>query len=152
MQFWMIISIRKPIFPPQFYKQMSNTKKDKMGIASACVRDLKDPRTTEPHQLPIYATSSFRLETLEQGIGIFSGKEEGHTYGRYRNPTIDMVAQKIANLEAYGLDMEAEAVLTSSGMSAISTLLFATLKPGDQLLTQGNLYGVPPYRLSLIHI
>jgi len=120
---------------------MSKTNKDKMGLASACVRDLKDPRTTEPHQMPIYATSSFRLETLEQGIGIFSGKEEGHTYGRYRNPTIDMVAQKIANLEAYGLDIEAEAVLTSSGLSAIRTMFFATLHPGDQLLTQGNLYG-----------
>lgn len=112
-----------------------------MGFASACVHDLKDPRTTEPHQMPIYATSSFRMETLEQGIDIFAGKAEGHTYGRYRNPTVDMVAQKIANLEAYGLDIEAEAVLTSSGMSAISTLLFASLKPGDQLLTQGNLYG-----------
>ncbi len=73
-----------------------------MGFASACVHDLKDPRTTEPHQLPIYATSSFRMETLEQGIDIFAGKAEGHTYGRYRNPTIDMVAQKIANLEAFG--------------------------------------------------
>lgn len=115
--------------------------KNKMKMSSACVRDLKDPRSTAPHQLPIYATSSFRMETLDQAIGIFSGKDEGHTYSRYRNPTVDMVAQKIANLEAFDLDLEADAILTSSGMAAISTLLLACLKPGDQLLTQGNLYG-----------
>lgn len=116
-------------------------KSKKIGIGSTCVHDLPDPITTPSHIMPIYATSSYALETLDDGIAIFSGKKEGHTYSRYRNPTVDMVAQKIANLESYGLDMEAEAVMTSSGMSAISTLLMACLKPGDQLLTQGNLYG-----------
>ena len=37
--------------------------------------------------------------------------------------------------------MEADAILTSSGMSAIHTLLLGLLKKGDKVLTQGNLYG-----------
>lgn len=114
---------------------------EKTKFGSLCVHELKDKRTTKPHQLPIYATSSFEFENINQGIDIFSGKATGHVYGRYGNPTIEAVAEKIARLEAFGLNMEAHCILTSSGMSAISTLAMATLKSGDKILTQGNLYG-----------
>ena len=112
-----------------------------MQIDSFCVKEPLDPRTTAPHILPIYATSSFSFENIEQGIEIFSNIESGHTYSRYSNPTVDAVAQKIADLETHGLGFEAAAVMTSSGMSAISTLLLGLLKAGDRVLTQGNLYG-----------
>lgn len=112
-----------------------------MGFGSKCVHELSDFRTTKPHQLPIYATSSFEFESIDQGIAIFEGKEKGHVYGRYGNPTIEAVAQKIALLEAHGLDINAHAILVSSGMSAIATLMMACLKSGDKILTQGNLYG-----------
>ena len=102
---------------------------------------MDDLRTTKPHQLPIYATSSFEFENVNQGIDIFSGKAEGHVYGRYGNPTIETVAEKIARLETFGIDLQAHCILTSSGMSAISTLALASLKSGDKILTQGNLYG-----------
>lgn len=113
----------------------------KKSFASLCVKEQADTRTTKPHQLPIYATSSFEFESINQGIDIFTGKEEGHVYGRYGNPTIETVANKIALLETYGLDMEAKAIMFSSGMSAIATLLMSVLKTGDKVLTQGNLYG-----------
>ncbi len=114
---------------------------EKTKFGSLCVQELADKKTTKPHQLPIYATSSFEFESVNQGIAIFSGKQEGHVYGRYGNPTIETVAEKIARLETFGLDLEAKCMLTSSGMSAISTLAMATLKSGDKILTQGNLYG-----------
>ncbi len=112
-----------------------------MQIDSFCVKEPLDLRTTAPHVLPIYATSSFVFEDIEQGIEIFSNIESGHTYSRYANPTVDTVAQKIADLETHGLGLAATAVLTSSGMSAISTLLSGLLRSGDKVLTQGNLYG-----------
>ena len=105
------------------------------------VKEATEQRTVPPHVLPIYATSSFSFETMDQGISIFKDIESGHTYSRYANPTVDAVAEKIAQLEGYGLGMEASAVMTSSGMSAISTLLLGLLKAGDAILTQGNLYG-----------
>ena len=114
---------------------------EKSRFGSLCVHELKDKRTTKPHQLPIYATSSFEFENINQGIDIFSGKAEGHVYGRYGNPTIEVVAEKIARLETFNLNMEAHCILTSSGMSAISTLAMAALKKDDKILTQGNLYG-----------
>lgn len=114
---------------------------DSIHFGSLCVHELEDKRSTTPHQLPIYATSSFVLETLEQGIDVFSGRQPGHTYSRYGNPTIDAVADKIARLESHGLDFRATGLFTSSGMSAVGTLMMGLLKSGDKILTQGNLYG-----------
>lgn len=112
-----------------------------MHIDSLTVKERPDNRTTAPHVLPIYATSSFAFEDINQGIEIFKNIESGHVYSRYANPTVDTVAAKIADLETHGLGLEASAVMTSSGMSAISTLLLGVLKAGDKILTQGNLYG-----------
>jgi len=114
---------------------------DKISFDSLCVKEYQRNESTKPHQLPIYATSSFNFDSLDQGIDIFTGRETGHSYSRYGNPTIDAVASKIAALEAYGLDLDAYGYLTSSGMSAISTLMVSTLSQGDTLLTQSNLYG-----------
>lgn len=112
-----------------------------MRFNSICTKELRSKQEVRSHILPIYPTSSFSFDTIEQGINIFKGEEAGHVYGRYGNPTIEAVADKIAQLEAYGLDNQAKAIMTSSGMSAISTLFMATLKAGDKVLTQGNLYG-----------
>lgn len=115
-------------------------KKNK-SFNSLCVHELAEKRTTKPHQLPIYATSSFEFEDINQGIDIFTGKATGHVYGRYGNPTIEAVAEKIALLETHGSDLKAKGIMVSSGMAAISTLVMGCLKSGDKLLTQGNLYG-----------
>jgi methionine-gamma-lyase len=113
----------------------------KVRFGSFCVKEGQDTRTTKPHVLPIYATSSFEFEDIQQGINIFEGKEEGHVYGRYGNPTVNTIEQKLAQLEVFGSDDQAAAVMFSSGMSAISTLLMSCLRPGDKVLTQGNIYG-----------
>lgn len=110
-------------------------------FGSLCAKELKENRTTKPHALPIYATSSFEFEGIQQGIDVFLKKEEGHIYGRFGNPTIDTVARKLALMETHGTDLEAYAYLCSSGMAAISTLMLATLKKGDKVLTQANIYG-----------
>ncbi|MDH7559376.1 MAG: aminotransferase class I/II-fold pyridoxal phosphate-dependent enzyme [bacterium] len=58
-------------------------------------------------------------------------------YGRYNNtPTHEVLQNKLAALE----NAEA-AVVTASGMAAISTTVLALLKSGDHLLAQNCLYG-----------
>jgi methionine-gamma-lyase len=106
-----------------------------------CVVEYEDQRSTKPHILPIYATSSFEMENMEHGIEIFTGKQRGHVYGRYGNPTIDTTAKKIADLEAYGMEIQPYGFMTSSGMSAIAVLLQSLLSSGDGILTQEDLYG-----------
>lgn len=113
----------------------------KMSFESQCIHDKNKAFTSLPHQLPIYATSSFEFETYQEVSAVFKGEKYGHVYSRYGNPTMDSVAQKIANLEAYSLDLDAFGLLTSSGMSAISTLLLTICESGSTLITQENLYG-----------
>lgn len=113
----------------------------KIGFGSRCVHDIRKESTTIPHNLPIYATSSFDFASIEQGMAVFSGEEEGHLYSRFGNPTIESVAAKIAALEAYKLDIDTYGYLFSSGLNAIATLMLACVKPGEKILTQGNLYG-----------
>lgn len=113
----------------------------KLKIDSLCVKEGYENRSTKPHQLPIYATSSFTFDRLEDANEIFKGQAQGHVYSRYGNPTVDTVAQKLADLEAFGTGLDAYGFLTSSGMSAISTVVMANIKAGETILTQGDLYG-----------
>ena len=113
-----------------------------MRLKTLCVNNPKDPSTTKSHQLPIYATSSFEFDNVEHEMEVFRDPSKAHLYARFANPTVDAVAQKIADLEAFGSDVTAPwGIMTSSGMSAISTVIFALLQKGDKILTQGNLYG-----------
>ena len=112
-----------------------------MRFESLAAREWKDPRTTRPHILPIYATSSFDFEDIDQGIRVFSKEEKGHTYSRYGNPTVDATAAKIAALEGFGSDIQTNALMTNSGMAAIEIIVGGLLKVGDKILTQPNLYG-----------
>ncbi|HFA48179.1 MAG TPA: aminotransferase class I/II-fold pyridoxal phosphate-dependent enzyme [Bacteroidetes bacterium] len=108
---------------------------------SICAKETKDPRSTAPHILPIYATSSFAFENIGEGIDIFSQKKKGHVYSRYANPTVDAAANKLAALETAGTDLKAAALMFGSGQAAVTTLMMAMLQSGDKILTQGNLYG-----------
>ena len=93
------------------------------------------------HQVPIYASSTYVFDDAEQGMRRFNGQEEGYIYSRWGNPTMTEAEEKITALETFGLDIDAKGILHSSGMAAISTLLLATLKPGDKILTHYSLYG-----------
>jgi methionine-gamma-lyase len=93
------------------------------------------------HQVPIYASSTYVYDTAEQGMRRFSGEEEGYIYSRWGNPTITEAEEKIAALETFGLNLDVKAILHSSGMAAISTLMLATLKSGDKIITHFSLYG-----------
>lgn len=104
----------------------------------------KDPNYA--HLVPIYASSTFVYDAAEQGMRRFSGKEEGYIYSRWGNPTFTEAADKIAALETFGIEyngskVDAKGILHASGMAAITTLMLATLKPGDKILTHFSLYG-----------
>ncbi|HRW74767.1 MAG TPA: PLP-dependent transferase, partial [Saprospiraceae bacterium] len=109
-------------------------------FASLCVKKLDLPEHNSPQQLPLVLSSSFAFETIEQGIDIFTGKDEGFVYSRYGNPTIEAVTRRLEALEGFDLPLELQGYMTSSGMAAIHLVLISLLKPGDQVLTQANLY------------
>jgi len=118
-----------------------------LGFGSLAVHGGHRQDPMYAHQVPIYASSTYVYDTAEQGMRRFSGDEEGYIYSRWGNPTVTEAADKISVLETFGLKnkngsaVEVRGILHASGMAAISTLMVATLKPGDKILTHFSLYG-----------
>lgn len=122
---------------------------NKKGFHSICVKDpIIDGLSA--HVPPIYATSTFSYENLDAAFDFFKsgGKNKDvFTYSRLGNPTVQFVAEKIAMLESFGLNSESDnendafGMLFGSGMAAISAAIMTTVKAGDKVITQGNLYG-----------
>ena len=85
---------------------------------------------------PIHMTSTYRFENAEQGSKLFRGKGEGYIYTRLSNPTVDMLQEKMAVLEA-----GKAAIATASGMSAIVSTVLTLARPGDNFASCNSLYG-----------
>src|SRR5271155_1595513 len=89
----------------------------------------------------ISRTANFTFSGTEEMKRWAEGKSPAYIYTRYGNPTLALAEAKLAALEG----AEA-AVVTASGMAAISSALLAVLKAGDELIATRQLYG-GTYRL-----
>ncbi|MBN2469871.1 MAG: PLP-dependent transferase [Anaerolineae bacterium] len=96
---------------------------------------------THAHVMPIYQSSTYRFDSVAHGQALWREEEEGYIYGRLNNPNVQATANTIAALEGLNLPARPFALLTGSGMAAISTLLGGLLAQGDTLLSQQALYG-----------
>ena len=85
---------------------------------------------------PIYQTSTYSFESVDQGIRRFSGEEAGYFYSRCANPTVSVLERKMAALEG-----GKGAVACGSGMGAIASLVWTFLKAGDHVVVADCLYG-----------
>lgn len=99
-------------------------------------RGVNGPIVTE-----IIRSSTFTFSSTEEMKLWAEGKNKAYIYTRYGNPTLTVAQEKIAALEG----AEA-AIVTSSGMAAISSALLAALKAGDEVISTAQLYG-GSYRL-----
>lgn len=126
---------------------MTDKKFPFSGFSSVAIHAGHEPDPNYAHLTPIYASSTYVFDEAEQGMRRFSGEEKGYIYSRWGNPTITEAEEKIAALESFGLTGETgdplmlKAILHSSGMAALSTLLIGTLKAGDKILSHYSLYG-----------
>lgn len=90
-----------------------------------------------PTSTPIYQTSSFMYENMEDMVAIFEGKSQGYVYGRYGTPTGEALQQAVALLEGGEV-----AVCYASGMAAVHAAILATgIAAGEMLLAAQDLYG-----------
>jgi methionine-gamma-lyase len=95
---------------------------------------------------PIFLTSTFVFRTAQDGKDFFdftsgrrepgAGQASGLVYSRFNNPNLEVLEDRLALWE----EGETAAVF-SSGMSAISTVLWAHVRPGDVILMSQPLYG-----------
>ncbi|MCQ2818392.1 MAG: PLP-dependent transferase, partial [archaeon] len=107
-----------------------------LGFATRQIHAGKKENTPGALCGPIYQTSTFEFNSVEQGGKRFAGKESGYIYTRLGNPTTGELEDKLANLEGG----EACAA-TGSGMGAISSTMWSLLKAGDEVVSSDTLYG-----------
>jgi len=84
---------------------------------------------------PIVQTSTFIFKNIAEIQQLAEGKAGRFEYGRYGHPTQLAAEGKLAALEG-----AEDAVLFSSGMSAITTSMFALLKAGDHIIITDDAY------------
>ena len=78
----------------------------------------------------IFLTSGFVYDTAEEAEKSFKEEKERFMYSRFGNPTVDTFQKRMASLEG------AEACwATSSGMSALFTILMSYLQKGDRVVS-----------------
>jgi methionine-gamma-lyase len=94
-----------------------------------------------PVATPIERTSNFVFADTAEMKRWAEGKSKAYIYTRMGNPTLAVAEAKLAALEG----AEA-AIVTASGMAAISSALLAVLQSGDELIATRQLYG-GAYRL-----
>lgn len=109
----------------------------KTGFATRAIHHGYDPQNEQGALTPpLHLTSTFAFETAEAGGEMFAGERSGYIYSRISNPTLDLLEQRVANLEG------GEAALaTASGMGAITSVLWTFLSPGDEVIVDKTLYG-----------
>ena len=101
----------------QFYKKFSN-------YASV------------PESFPIFLSSVFAFDDVPSVDAIYEHEAEGYIYSRIRHPNADAAAEILA--EADGGE---DALVFSSGMSAIIISILSFVQAGDHIVSSPVLYG-----------
>lgn len=107
-----------------------------MRIETKCVQSGYTPKNGEPRQIPIVQSTTYKYDTSEDMGKLFDLEASGYFYSRLQNPTNDMVAQKICDLEGGTM-----AMLTSSGMAANFYAAFNIVECGDHIVSSATIYG-----------
>ena len=105
-------------------------------IETKCVQGGYTPGNGEPRQIPIIQSTTYKYNTSEDMGKLFDLEGEGYFYTRLQNPTNDMVAKKICELEG-----GSAAMLTSSGQAASFYAVFNIANCGDHVVASSMIYG-----------
>lgn len=116
---------------------MKEQNLDTLCIHAAAGRDREDPR---PLATPIVQSTSFVFKSIQDGKEKCESSDYGHCYTRLSNPTTAVLEEKLAAIEG-----SEAAVAFSSGVGAISGVLFWALKQGDHVVSDATLYSATHY-------
>ena len=84
----------------------------------------------------LFLTSGYAYDNAATVAARFAGEEDGMTYSRLQNPTVQMLEERIALLEG------AEACRAqASGMAAMTTALLCQLSAGDHVVAAKAAFG-----------
>lgn len=86
--------------------------------------------------VPIYQSTSFQFRDTEHAANLFALKEPGNIYSRIGNPTVDVLEQRVADIEG-----GVAALALASGQAASAIAIQNLAKVGDNFVSSTDLYG-----------
>ncbi len=95
-----------------------------------------EPKNGEPRVLPIYQSTTYKYDNVNEVAMLFDLEAAGHMYSRISNPTCEALETKIAALEG-GVG----ALVTSSGQNASTIAIANICSSGDHFIAIGAIYG-----------
>ena len=107
-----------------------------MKQETKCLHSGYVPKNGEPRQMPIYQSTTFKYDSSDAMGRLFDLEDSGYFYTRLQNPSNDMTAAKIADLEG-----GVAAMLTSSGQAANFFALFNICETGSHIVALSAIYG-----------
>jgi len=94
-----------------------------------------DP-VTGARSTPIYQTTSYVFDDVDHAASLFNLHNFGYIYSRLTNPTVAVLEERVASLEA-----GRAALAAASGHAAQFLIFFTLMEPGDEFIASRNLYG-----------
>lgn len=91
---------------------------------------------TKSRAVPIYQTTSFVFEDVQEAEDLFALRKPGNIYTRIGNPTVAVFEERMAALEK-GVG----ALATASGMAAITYTILGLAHAGDHVVAATTIYG-----------
>jgi cystathionine beta-lyase/cystathionine gamma-synthase len=102
-----------------------------------------DLGTSSPLVPPLYQSSVYTLPDLDALDRILDEGQPGYIYARDSHPNAKSLAARLAVMESAHW-----AMITSSGMAALSAIFLATLQAGSRVVAGNRLYGRTTQQLS----
>ena len=93
-------------------------------------------RETGARATPIYLSSAFVFRDSDHAAALFNMEQSGHVYSRISNPTVAVLEERIAALEA-GVG----AIATASGQAALHLAIATLAGAGSHIVASRALYG-----------
>ena len=93
-------------------------------------------KDTNSRAVPIYQTTSYTFDDLQDAADKFSLSKEGNIYTRITNPTTAVLEERLNELEG-GVG----AVAVASGSAAITYAIQTIASAGDHIVSAASLYG-----------
>lgn len=96
----------------------------------------KPDAETKSRAVPIYQTTSYVFDDVQEGEDLFALRKPGNIYTRIGNPTVAVFEDRLAALEK-GVG----ALATASGMAAITYTVLGLAHAGDHVVAATTIYG-----------
>lgn len=117
-------------------KKVLDTKKA-WNDQTKVVHQHKQYLSSDNHSVvsPLYTSVKYYFNSMAKAEDLVGGNRDGFLYGRILNPTVRELELNLAQMQN-----TEDGLCTSSGMSALSTVMFGLLKAGDHVVYMRESY------------